>query len=88
EGQEDDEAENEPDLMRSSSGEKQHQLTALRNFHGRGEGRSEDALQRLKHAAREGENVFAELMETVKTCSLGQITQALFAVGGEYRRNM
>ena len=88
EGQEDGEAENEPDLMRSSSGEKQHQLTALRNFQQRGEERSEDALRRLKKAARDGENVFAELMETVKTCSLGQITQALFAVGGEYRRNM
>jgi methylmalonyl-CoA mutase len=83
-----DDAQKEPELMRSSDDEKQHQLTALRNFQQRGEARSDEALQRLKKAAREGENVFAELMETVKACSLGQITQALFEVGGQYRRNM
>jgi methylmalonyl-CoA mutase len=43
---------------------------------------------RLQEAARAGDNLFEELMETVRTCSLGQITEALFEVGGQYRRNM
>jgi isobutyryl-CoA mutase len=46
------------------------------------------ALQRLQEKARRGDNLFADLMDTVKVCSLGQITQALFEVGGQYRRNM
>ena len=50
--------------------------------------RDEEALQRLQQVAREGGNVFEELMETTKVASLGQITDALFAVGGQYRRNM
>jgi methylmalonyl-CoA mutase len=49
---------------------------------------SGDALARLQEVARERSNVFAELMETVKTSSLGQISAALYDVGGEYRRNM
>ena len=49
---------------------------------------SDDAVSRLQVVARERGNVFAELMETVKTNSLGQISNALYAVGGEYRRNM
>ena len=76
------------ELMRSSDGEKQHQLGHLRSFHERNASRSGPALERLKAAARRGDNVFDELMDTVKVCSLGQITQALFDVGGEYRRNM
>ena len=47
-----------------------------------------EALEKLQKVAREGGNVFAELMETTKVASLGQITDALFAVGGQYRRNM
>ena len=50
--------------------------------------RSEEALNRLQEVARMGGNVFEELMETTKVASLGQITDALFAVGGQYRRNM
>jgi methylmalonyl-CoA mutase len=45
-------------------------------------------IAELKETAREGENTFEVLMEAVKYCSLGQITEALFEVGGEYRRNM
>jgi methylmalonyl-CoA mutase len=45
-------------------------------------------LEKLKQVAVNNENIFAELMETVQVCSLGQITQALFEVGGQYRRNM
>ena len=76
------------ELMRSSDDEKQHQLEHLRSFQRRSEGRAEEALERLMDVARRGDNVFDELLETVKVCSLGQITQALFEVGGEYRRNM
>ena len=76
------------ELMRSSDEEKQHQLRSLRLFQERHAGQSEDALERLKEAARRGDNLFGELMETVKVCSLGQITDALFEVGGQYRRNM
>ena len=50
--------------------------------------KSETALLRLKKAAINNQNLFAELMETVKFCSLGQITHALYEVGGQYRRNM
>ena len=76
------------ELMRSSDEEKQHQLEHLRSFKERNAARAGFALERLKATARRGDNVFGELMETVKVCSLGQITQALFEVGGEYRRNM
>jgi isobutyryl-CoA mutase len=75
-------------LMRSSDDEKQHQLTHLRSFQKRNVDRSSDALRRLQAVARDGGNVFAELMDTVRICSLGQITRALFEVGGQYRRNM
>ena len=50
--------------------------------------RDEEALARLQQVAREGGNVFEELMETTKVATLGQITEALFQVGGQYRRNM
>jgi methylmalonyl-CoA mutase len=75
-------------LMRSSEEEKQHQLRHLRAFQERNAARSGPALDRLKERARSGGNVFEELMDTVRVCSLGQITSALFAVGGAYRRNM
>ena len=75
-------------LMRSSDDEKQHQLRHLRAFQRQHADRAPEALARLQEAARAGENVFAELMETVTVCSLGQITSALFEVGGQYRRNM
>jgi methylmalonyl-CoA mutase len=74
--------------MRSSEEEKQHQLRHLRAFQERNAARSGPALDRLKERARSGGNVFEELMDTVRVCSLGQITSALFAVGGAYRRNM
>ncbi len=76
------------DLMRSSDDEKQHQLRHLRAFQDRNRSGAGEALERLQRVAREGGNVFAELMDTVKVCSLGQITAALFEVGGEYRRSM
>ena len=78
----------QPELMRSSEDEKQHQLDNLAAFHARHADRSGEALRRLQAVAREGGNLFGELLETVKTCSLGQITHALFDVGGQYRRSM
>jgi len=76
------------DLMRATEEEKISQLRRLREFQHRHAGHAPAALKRLQHAALTGENIFAELMQTVRTCSLGQITQALFEVGGRYRRSM
>jgi methylmalonyl-CoA mutase len=80
--------EEEVDLMRSSEEEKQHQLRNLAVFRERYADKNDAKIAELKETAREGENTFEVLMEAVKYCSLGQITDALFEVGGEYRRNM
>jgi methylmalonyl-CoA mutase len=76
------------ELARSTEQEKQSQLRRLREFQARHRDESGPALQRLKQAAINNENLFAMLMDTVRSCSLGQITEALFEVGGKYRRNM
>ncbi|WP_022834810.1 methylmalonyl-CoA mutase family protein [Salisaeta longa] len=76
------------DLMRSSDDEKQHQLRSLRAFQQRYEDKAADALDALRSTARAGGNTFDVLMDAVKYCSLGQITDAFFEVGGRYRRNM
>jgi methylmalonyl-CoA mutase len=76
------------EVIRSTTEEKTFQIESverLKQFHG---DKGSEMLERLQRVAIEGGNLFAELMETVKYCSLGQITQALFEVGGEYRRNM
>jgi methylmalonyl-CoA mutase len=75
-------------LIRSSEQEKQAQVAAVRAFQKRHAAEAPAALKRLQALAAAGGNVFAELMEAVKTCSLGQLTHALYGVGGEYRRNM
>jgi methylmalonyl-CoA mutase len=75
-------------LQRSSEDEKQAQLANLQAFQRRHADRAPQALRKLQETARAGGNVFAELLETVKVASLGQITQALFAVGGRYRRSL
>jgi methylmalonyl-CoA mutase len=75
-------------LIRSTEEEKQAQVAAVRAFQARNAERAPAALARLQHAAAAGGNVFAELMECVKVCSLGQISRALYQVGGQYRRNM
>jgi methylmalonyl-CoA mutase len=75
-------------LARASYEEKQLQLTNLRKFQEQHKDEAEAALARLKQVAVSGGNIFAELMETVKVASLGQITRALYEVGGQYRRNM
>ena len=76
------------ELSRATEPEKQSQLRRLEDFQERHADEAPEALARLQKVALSGENLFAELMETVKTCSLGQITQALYDVGGKYRRNM
>ncbi|MCF3942761.1 fused isobutyryl-CoA mutase/GTPase IcmF [Oceanobacillus alkalisoli] len=76
------------ELARASQEEKQHQITELRKFQKQHADETEAALNRLKQAAVSGDNIFAELLETVKVASLGQITTALYEVGGQYRRNM
>ena len=78
----------ETKLIRSSEDEKQSQVDAVAALHARFAAETPAALQRLKMVARDGGNVFEELMETVKVASLGQITEALFEVGGAYRRSM
>jgi len=80
---------NEPiELIRSTEEEKKQQIAQLELFKKLHADESEEALKRLQHVARSNQNIFEELMETVKVCSLGQITNALYDVGGQYRRNM
>jgi isobutyryl-CoA mutase len=76
------------EVIRSTTEEKEQQINNLQAFWKRNEDRSAEMLQRLKTVAIKDGNLFAELMETVKYCSLGQITHALYEVGGQYRRNM
>src|SRR5689334_16558919 len=76
------------ELARSTEEEKQSQLDRLRDFHARNAGQAPALLKRLQQAVIENRNVFEVLMEAVRVCSLGQITGALFEVGGQYRRNM
>ena len=76
------------EVIRSTTEEKEFQIKTLQAFHKRHAGKSAAMLKRLQQAAVNNENLFAELMETVKYCSLGQITNALYSVGGQYRRNM
>lgn len=76
------------ELARSTDEEKQSQLKRLQDFHARHANAAPQALADLQQAAINNENVFAKLMDAVRVCSLGQITTALFEVGGQYRRNM
>ncbi|MBO8156603.1 MAG: methylmalonyl-CoA mutase family protein [Bacillaceae bacterium] len=79
---------NSMELARATTEEKDKQIENLRKFQKEHEGQAQEALERLKQVARTGGNIFEELMETVKVASLGQITNALYEVGGQYRRNM
>ena len=75
-------------LQRSSDDEKQSQLSRLRDFQSRNAGAAPAMLARLRQAAINNENLFGVLMEAVRHCSLGQIANAFYDVGGQYRRNM
>src|SRR6187397_1458806 len=76
------------EVIRSTKEEREQQIANLEAFWKRNENKSDEMLKRLKTVAIKNENLFEELMETIKYCSLGQITHALYEVGGQYRRNM
>ena len=76
------------EVIRSTEEEKQAQIEMLHNFQKSNEDKSEEALKTLQYAAINQQNLFEVMMDAVKYCSLGQITNALFEVGGKYRRNM
>ena len=76
------------EVIRSTTEEKEQQIRSLEAFKKRNQQKSADALSQLQKKAIANANLFEELMETVKYCSMGQITNALYAVGGQYRRNM
>ncbi|MDL2141985.1 methylmalonyl-CoA mutase family protein [Flavobacterium tructae] len=76
------------EVIRATEEEKQYQITMLDNLHQFHEAKVNEHLNKLQEAAIKNENLFAHLMEATKVCSLGQITSALFEVGGQYRRNM
>lgn len=76
------------ELARATSEEKDSQIERLRAFQEKHKDQSQAALKKLKAVALSDGNIFEELMETVRVCSLGQITKALYEVGGQFRRNM
>jgi methylmalonyl-CoA mutase len=76
------------ELARSTTEEKESQLARLADFHARHAAESPAMLKKLQQAVIDNGNVFAVLMDAVRCCSLGQITNALFEVGGQYRRSM
>ncbi|CAM4312774.1 methylmalonyl-CoA mutase family protein [Gillisia limnaea] len=76
------------EVIRATEEEKQYQITTLKNLHKAKEDSAETALEKIRKAAINNENLFEVLMEATKVCSLGQITSAMFQVGGQYRRNM
>jgi methylmalonyl-CoA mutase len=76
------------EVIRATEEEKEEQIQTLKNLHAAGAEQGPAVLRRLQALAVRNENIFEGLMDAVKTCSLGQITHALYAVGGQYRRNM
>ncbi|WP_436697718.1 fused isobutyryl-CoA mutase/GTPase IcmF [Nocardioides sp. BYT-33-1] len=78
----------EIELARATTEEKDSQLVRLRDFQARHADEATAAIARLKEAATSGENIFAVLMDAARVCSLGQVTEAFFEVGGQYRRNV
>ncbi|MFV8226754.1 methylmalonyl-CoA mutase family protein [Christiangramia aquimixticola] len=76
------------EVIRATEEEKENQIKTLETLHKAKESKADQSLEKIKKAAVNNENLFEELMEATKVCSLGQITHALFEVGGQYRRNM
>jgi methylmalonyl-CoA mutase len=76
------------EVIRATEEEKQAQIATLQNLHSRNDAIVERELSELQDMAVNNENIFEKLMDVTKVCSLGQITNALFEVGGQYRRNM
>ena len=75
-------------ITRASKADKEGQINNLLAFQKRNRSKADAALKKLQKAAQTGGNIFTELMETVKYASLGEITGALYEIGGRYRRNM
>ncbi|WP_299764990.1 methylmalonyl-CoA mutase family protein [uncultured Dokdonia sp.] len=76
------------EVIRATEEEKQYQITMLEHLHKEKADKIEAEIAKIQEAAIENDNIFEHLMEATKVCSLGQITSALFEVGGQYRRNM
>jgi methylmalonyl-CoA mutase len=76
------------EVIRSTTEEKEFQINTVQNLWKRSGDKGQEMLHKLQQVAIHNGNIFEELIETVKYCSLGQITKALFEVGGQYRRNM
>src|SRR5690606_26181304 len=76
------------EVIRAMEEEKLFQIHTLNNLNKRSENQVDAVLTKVQEAAVQNRNIFDELMEAAKVCSLGQITKALFEVGGQYRRNM
>ncbi|NII84020.1 MULTISPECIES: methylmalonyl-CoA mutase family protein [unclassified Pedobacter] len=76
------------EVIRATEDEKQYQISALQKFQSRNADRAATLLKQLQKSAIAGDNIFEQLMEVCKICSLGQISNALYEVGGQYRRNM
>ena len=76
------------EVIRATEKEKQHQINIVKNLNIGNKHKTEEQLQLLKQKSINNENIFEQLMEACKVCSIGQITEALFEVGGQYRRNM
>ena len=76
------------EVIRATTEEKEYQISMLKELHKTQEEKVEIALHKLKERAATNGNVFEMMMEATKVCSIGQITHALFEVGGQYRRNM
>ena len=79
---------NHLELARASNDQKNARIERLKSFKNKNQENVDKAIEKLKQSALNGNNMFETLMETVKVCSLGTITQALYEVGGKYRRNM
>lgn len=76
------------EVIRATEEEKKYAIESLRAFHKRNSAATSANLKELQKAALENRNIFESLMDVSKVCSLGQISQALYEVGGKYRRNM
>ncbi len=76
------------EIIRATTEEKEYQIQMLENLHQMSPDLMQDSLNKIRHAAIQNENLFEVLMSATKYCSLGQLTQSMFEVGGQYRRNM
>ena len=76
------------EVIRATEDEKKYQISMLDNLHQNKLKQASESLQLIQNAAINQENIFEVLMEACKHCSIGQITTALFEVGGQHRRNM